>query len=297
MLKKSLLWFWRLLLWLVATVFIIILIAALTIQFWLMPNITQYKNTIADFASKAIQQKVVIGDIRAGWAGVNPHLQLNSIDIYDAQNRPALTLNTTDIFISWLSLPMLEPHLAKLTIHAPELTIRRIGSGEIFIAGISLNGKSEPAFANWALRQNQVEINQAKITWLDEQRHAPPLSLNQFSLQVESPLWRGLVKNHRISMRAVPSTGTSQPIVVSANFYGNDVAKTQDWDGTIDISFSDTDLNAFKAWLDYPLDIQTGMGAANIKLKFANHRVRSVASHVNIKTCSCRPTRHKRRFS
>lgn len=282
MLRKSLSWFWRLLLWLVTAVFIIMLVAAVTIQFWLMPNITQYKNTIADFASKAIQQKVAIGDIQAGWAGINPHLQLKNIDIFDAQHRPALKLQNTDIIVSWLSLPMLEPHLAKLAIRAPELTIRRISSGEVFIAGISLNAKSEPAFANWALRQNMVEIDNAKITWLDEQRNAPPLSLNQFNLQVESPLWRGLVKNHRISLDGIPSAGTSSPIVVRANFYGNDVANTQDWDGSIELSLKDADLSAFKTWLDYPIDIQNGIGSTNAKLKFEGHNILSVVSDVNI---------------
>lgn len=282
MLKKSLFWCWRLLLWLLAAVFIIMLVAGLTIQFWLMPNIAQYKNTIADFASQAIQQRVAIGDIKAGWSGINPHLQLTHIDIFDAQNRPALKLQNTDIIISWLSLPMLEAHLAKLAIHAPELTIRRISSGEIFIAGISLSGKSEPAFANWALRQNQVEIDNAKVTWLDEQRNAPPLSLNQFNLQVESPLWRGLVKNHRISLSGTPSTGTSSPIMMHANFYGNDVAKTQDWNGSIELSLKNADLSAFKYWLDYPIDIQNGSGSTNIKIKFAQHRILSVVSDVNI---------------
>lgn len=289
MLKKSLFWFWRLLLWLMAAVFVIMLIAAITIQFWVMPNITQYKNSIADFASKTIQQKVTIGDIRAGWSGINPHLQLNNIDIFDAQNRPALSLQETDLFISWLSLPMLEPHLSKLAIHAPQLTIRRSSSGEVFIAGISLNGKSEPTFANWALRQNQVEIDQAKVIWVDEQRNAAPLSLNQFNLQVDSPLWRGLVKNHRISISAVPSVGTSQPILMHADFYGNDVAKTQDWDGTIDLSVKNADLSAFKTWLDYPLDIHTGSGSADVKLKFEHHSVLSVVSDVAVQNLQLQP--------
>jgi len=278
MLKKSLLWFWRSLLWLLAAALVMMVITAIAIQFWVMPNITQYKNTIATLASKAIQQKVAIGDIKAGWSGINPHLQLNNIDIYDAQNRPALTLKKTDLLISWLSLPMLEPHLAKLAIHAPELTIRRSSSGEIFIAGISVGGKSEPAFANWALRQNLVEIDEAKILWLDEQRNAPVLSLNRFNLQVASSLWRGLVKNHRISISAIPSVGSTSPILMHANFYGNDVAQTQDWDGTIDLNFKNTDLTAFKIWLDYPIDIHSGIGSVDVKLKFAQHRVLSVLS-------------------
>ncbi len=48
-----------------------------------------------------------------------------NIDIYDAQNRPALQLKKTDVTFSWLSIPLLEPHLANLVIREPELTIRR----------------------------------------------------------------------------------------------------------------------------------------------------------------------------
>jgi uncharacterized protein (TIGR02099 family) len=282
MLNKSLLWLWRSFTWLFAAIFTIMLIAALTIQFWVMPNIAQYKNTIAAMASKAAKQKVTIGNISADWQGINPHLKLTNIDIFDAENRIALQLKNTEVLVSWLSLPLLEPHLTTLVIHAPDLTIRRMASGEIFIAGISMRTESKPELSNWLLRQNQVKIKQAKINWLDEKRNAPALSLNNFNLQLDSPLWRGLVKNHQFKISATPSTGTNSPIVMSGQFFGSDLSRTQDWDGSINLALTNTDLSAFKTWMDYPIDVQSGVGSTNVKIKFTNDAVQSINSTVNI---------------
>ncbi len=269
-------------LWLAGAMLTIVLIAAILIQFWIMPNISDYKNDIAAFASRTAQQKVTIGDIKASWDGINPHLSISRIEIFDAQNRPALSLNNVEISLSWLSVPLLEPHLNKLAIHSPELMIRRIASGEIFVAGISMSGESRPALPNWLLRQNTVEISQAKIIWLDEKRNASALSLNNFNLQLHSPLWKGLVKNHSFSINTVPSAGTSQPILIDGSFYGSDVSKTQNWDGHINMQLKAADLTAFKTWLDYPLDIHTGVGSTNIKARFRNHALESIASTVDI---------------
>jgi len=282
MVKKSLLWVYRSLLWLTAAIVTVVLIAALLVQFWVMPNIGQYKNDIAVYASQAAQQKVVIGDIKANWQGINPHLSISNIDIFDAQNRPALQLKNTEVLVSWLSLPLLEPHLAELIIHAPELTIRRIASGEIFVAGISMSGEARPELPNWLLRQNRVEINQAKIIWLDEKRKAPTLSLDNLDLAIFSPPWRSLVKNHRVILSATPSAGTRNPVLLNGSFYGNDVSQTEKWHGNVTLQLKNANLAAYKAWFDYPIDVQSGVGSTNVTVKFANHQVQSVTSDVAI---------------
>ncbi len=282
MLKKSMLWLWRSALWLTGVMLSIILIAALTIQFWVMPNIGEYKNTIASFATKAVGQKVTIGDINAHWHGINPQISISNIDIFDAENRLALQLKNTEASLSWLSIPVLEPRLDALTIRSPELTIRRIASGEIFVAGISMSGESKPALPNWLLRQNAVEITQAKIIWLDEKRNAPALSLDNFNLSLHSPLWRGLVKNHSFKVSTIPSVGTRNPILIDGSFYGDDASQTQEWDGHINLALKNTNLAAFKAWIDYPIDVHTGIGSTNIKADFKNHELQSVSSNVDI---------------
>lgn len=282
MLKTSMLRLWRWLLWLAAAALSIIITAALVIHFWVMPNIGQYKNSIATYASNTLNQKISIGDIKASWHGINPELSIDHIDIFDAENRIALQLNNVHASFSWLSIPMLEPRLDVLAIQAPELTVRRIASGEVFVAGISMRGASKPALPNWLLRQNTVEVSEARVLWIDEKRGAPPLSLDHFNLSLHSPLWRGLVKNHHFKIHAVPSAGTAKPLVAEGSFYGDDVSNTREWNGTATLTFTNTNLAAFKNWIDYPVDILSGTGSTTLKADFSAHAIQSVSARVDI---------------
>ncbi|MBM3351036.1 MAG: TIGR02099 family protein [Betaproteobacteria bacterium] len=283
MIKKSLLWVYQVMLWLTAATFALFAIAALTIHFWLMPNVGQYKADIARYASQAMQQKVTIGDLKAGWHALNPYLTISNINIYDAENRPSLQLHNTDVTLSWLSIPLLEPHLSKISIHAPALTIRRDADGEIFVAGISVLGQSDPTMVNWLLRQNKLNIQHAKIIWLDEKRNAPSLSLNDVSITLSSPPWRGFLKQHSLKISATPSVASQQPILISADLRGDDVSKRDEWHGSIDVKLTDTNLAAFKPWLDYPIDLQSGTGHAEFHLELDNQLINSVDSTLTIK--------------
>jgi len=282
MVTKTLRHISRVILRLITFVVVVMVLAALAIQFYVFPNIDHYKNDIARFASEAVQQKIEIGQIEAGWEKLNPRLNFANIDIYDAQNRPALQLKKTNVTFSWLTIPLLEPHLANLVIRDPELTIRRNREGAIFIAGISMEGQSKPDLPNWLLRQSQFQIKNAKVIWQDEMRNAPPLSLNNLNLQVNSPPWASLLKNHRIRLTATPSVGTSNAINIDANVYGNDVSQLKEWRGTLEANLKDADMAAFKPWVNYaafthPIELQTGNGSAEISLQFDDAQVQALS--------------------
>ena len=285
MVKKSLLWVYRVALSLIGIISTIVLIAVLAIQFLVFPNIDQYKNKIATFATNAAKQKVIIGNIKADWQGINPHLLISDIDIYDAQNRPALQLKNTDVSLSWLSIPLLEPHLANFTIRAPELTIRRNTNGDIFVAGMSTQGQSKPDLSNWLLRQTKFEVLDAKVIWLDEMRGAPALSLDKLNLHVVSPPWKSFIKNHRVTLSAQPSVGTNNPVSVNANVYGNDISRIDEWHGSIEMQLKNANITAFKPWFNYStltntIDVQSGVGSTQILVQFAKHQVQSITSNV-----------------
>jgi uncharacterized protein (TIGR02099 family) len=280
MVKKSLFWIYRASLWLIGIFMVIVLCSALAVQFLLLPNIDGYKDKIATFASQVSHQKVIIGHIKADWQGINPHLSVSNIDIYDAENRPALQLKNTDVLISWLSLGKLEPHLAELKIHAPELTVRRITSGEIFVAGMSMSGASKPDLPNWLLRQTKLAVLDAKVVWLDEMRGAPNLSLDHLNLEVSSPPWRSLMNNHQFTLSAQPSTSTNNPITLIGSVYGKDVSQLNQWRGKLSVSLKNADITAFKPWFDYPIKLQSGIGSTEIIVNFANLTLQSVESDV-----------------
>lgn len=293
MVKKSLLWVYRLALSMIGIIGTVVLVAVLTVQFLVFPNIDQYKDKIATFASNAAKQKVTIGNIKADWQGINPHLSLSDIDIYDAQNRPALQLKNTDVSLSWLSIPLLEAHLANFTILAPELTIRRDTNGAIFVAGMSTQGQSKPDLSNWLLRQNKFEILGAKVIWLDEMRGAPALSLDKLNLHVVSPPWKSFIKNHRVTLSAQPSVGTNNPVSVNANVYGNDISRIDEWHGSVEMQLKNANITAFKPWLNYStlthtIDVQSGVGSTQITVQFAKHQVQSIASKVALSNVQMR---------
>jgi len=287
MVKKSLLWIYRVTLVALWLSIFVIASSVLALRYVVLPNIDDYKDKIAQQVSTAAGQKVTIGDIKASWHGLNPHLSLFNVDLYDAQQRPALTLEHIEASLSWLSIPLLEPRLSSIAIYNPELTIRREADGNLFIAGIAMSGPARPAFPNWLLKQSRIDVIDASVLWQDDLRKAPPLTLNKLNLQIINPAWETLIGHHRFGLRATPSAGSSYPIDLRGNVYGTDVAKLKDWHGTIFARFEGTDIAAWRNWVSYPFDLREGFGAAQFWLDFAKGKPTNVISDVllsNVKT-------------
>ena len=173
MIKKSFLWFYRIAFDLLGFFVIAFLSAIIGIQYFFLPHFDDYKGRITDEISLTLGQKVTIGDLHAKWDGLNPHLSISNMDIYDKEDKVALSLKQVEASLSWTSIPMLEPRLASLAVYQPNLTIRRETDGTIYVAGISMSGPSRPDFPNWLLRQASVNVIDANILWQDELRHAP----------------------------------------------------------------------------------------------------------------------------
>jgi uncharacterized protein (TIGR02099 family) len=289
MVKKVILNFYRAFFWAIGLCLACMILIALVIQFVVFPNINQYKNEIANYLSTATKQKVAIGEIKVDWKKFDPHLSLSNITLFDAQNRPALQLNDTEILVSWLSIPKLEAHLAELRIVKPELTIRRLKNGEIFVAGISTQGESKPDLANWLLRQSKIKIKDAKVTWLDEMRDAPALSLNELDIELLSPPWKSLIKHHRLSVDATPSVGTKTPITLQAEFYGNDIAELESWHGNANLHLKNAYIPDFKAWVDDPLQISAASGNAHVYLTFAHQKIEAINAQLQLEKLAFQP--------
>ncbi len=287
MIKKSLVWLYSATTYLLWTVVIVVAAVVLGLRYIVLPNIQQYKAAIAQEASKAAGQKITIGDIKASWDGLNPHLDLYKVDLYDAQNRSALSLNHVETSLSWLSLVLGEARLSSIIVHRPQLTVRREQNGTLYIAGISMSGPARPEFPNWLLRQSNVEVLDASVIWQDDLRRAPPLALEKLSLRLSSPAWESFIGRHRFGLRATPLVGASQPIDIRGNLLGTDVSKPEEWHGTIYARLEGTDIAAWRNWVDYPFDLRQGFGATQFWLKFSEARLASITADVllaNVRT-------------
>ena len=258
------------------------LIASILLRFMLMPNINSYKDNIANFSTTKLGQKITIGSIDADWDGINPHFTLTNIDIFDAQNRSALNFKHTEASLSWLSIPLLNAKLATLKITSPQITIRRAADGKFFVAGMDMSGESRPEFPNWLLKQRNIDIINATVIWQDELRQAPALSLNQLNVHLKNPAIQSLISQHQFTLSAMPSIGSTTPIVVTGQFHGSDVTKINTWHGQVTSTIKNTDLTVWKQWLDYPINLQSGFGSAALTLYFANAKIEKFTGDLDL---------------
>lgn len=252
----------------------------LLVRYVLLPNANHYRQEIANQITQVAGVPIQIGQIEASWHGLNPHLTLRDVVLLDQQRRPALSLQEVETGLSWLSIPLLTPRLSQLLIQGPELTIRRERNGDIFVAGFPVKGEAKPELANWILKQSRLDILDAKIVWQDEMRQAPPLILEKLQFQLLNPPWESLIGHHRFGLRAQSVSTTTHPIDVRGNFYGRDAGDFSNWRGTLYARVEGTNLAVWRQWLDYPVDLREGTGAARFWLDIAGGAVRKLTTDV-----------------
>lgn len=287
MIKKSLVWLYSAITYVLWAAIIVVALVVLGLRYYVLPAIQDHKDAIAQEISHAAGQTITIGSIKASWDGLTPHLDLRNVEFYDAQNRPALSLDHVESSLSWLSLALGEPRLSKLLIHQPRLTVRREIDGTFYVAGISVSGPSRPDIPNWLLRQSSIEIINASVVWQDDLRKAPPLLLQNLSLHLSSPAWEALIGRHRFGLRATPSAGTSQPIDIRGNLIGKDVSRPEQWRGTLYAKLENTDIDALRTWVPIPSELQQGYGATQLWLDFNQGQAQEMVADVvlaNVKT-------------
>jgi uncharacterized protein (TIGR02099 family) len=280
MVKKSLIWLYSAVTYVLWTGIIVVAVIVLGLRYYVLPHATDYRETIAQHASAALGQHVTIGNMKAGWHRINPHLDLQQINIDDKQGRPALQFDHIEASLSWISLLVGEPRLESLVIHQPQLTIRRAENGEIFVAGISLNAPARPEFPNWLLRQNALQVSDATIIWQDDMQHAPPLKLEKLNFLLERSFAQSFFNLHQFGLTAVPSVGDSRPIDIRGSFYGGDVTKIKDWHGRLYAAIDGSELSSWRTWFTLPQNFQHGFGAMRMWLDFADHDIKQVTADI-----------------
>lgn len=274
----SSLWVYRAVTWTLLLAGLAFAATVIALRYWILPNIERYREDIARIVSQRSGQKVTIEKVAANWDGLRPHLKLENVTVYDASGQPAFKLARMDQTLSWLSIPMLEPRFHALDIERPTLSIRRDERGVISIAGVELSGAGgDSGFADWLLRQRDIEVRDATLIWTDARRGAPPLELKQVSLQVYT---RG--SRHRFGLRAVPPAGLASPIDVRGDLSGDTVKSLADWKGRLFLQLDYADIAAWRAWVPFPVEFPRGAGAVRAWLALADSRPAEVIADVQL---------------
>lgn len=279
MLKTTARWLHRILVSVMILVGLTFAGIVLGLRYWLLPNVSDYRESIASSISQSAGQRVTIGEIKAGWDGLRPHLNMRSVDVFDIAGKPALHLEHIEGTLAWWNLALGELRLHSLEIDRPNLALRRTASGEIYVGGVWVNQPgSESGFADWLLRQHRIIVRGATLTWQDELRQAPSLTLNQLNFRMEN---RG--HRHRFGLRAVPPPSLALPLDIRGDLKGDGLDDFSGWSGMLYSRLDYTDVSQWKSWIDLPVQIEHGSGGVRLWLGLNGKALKSLTLDLQLK--------------
>lgn len=241
-------------------VFFACALAFLGVRYWLLPNIERYREDIVAAVSRSVGLKVSVGRIEAGWHGLRPQLLFADVRVFDKDGREALVLPAVESVLAWRSLLVAELALHAFAIDGPRLTLRRDAQGAIYVAGMKLTPDGgDGSLTDWVLAQPDIQIRNAEIDWLDEQRAAPPLELSALNFRL-----RNDGELHAIGLSARPPASLGSGLELRAELVGRSVTEPGAWNGRVYAELGYTDLAGWRAWIDYPIDVRKGHGALRL---------------------------------
>src|SRR2546427_4770531 len=255
----------------------------LALRFWLLPDIERYRGDIVAAIERSVGLPIKIAGIEAGWLGLRPQISLSDVHIYDHQGREVLALPSIRNVVSWRSLLYGELRLHSLAIDRPRLEVRRDAQGALFIAGMKLAADGERRFTDWLLGQEEIVISNAEIEWRDEKRAAPPLALSALSLRLQNS-----GDQHSIGLTARPPEELGSSVELRAQLEGGSATDPAAWNGRLYAQLGYTDLAAWRAWIDYPLDVRAGQGAIRVWTTLENGRVTEGTADVALSNVTAR---------
>ena len=273
---------WRVLILGLGTLYFLFILLVLGLRYAVLPHIEDYRPAIERAIGDGIGQKVSIGRIEASWEGINPDLTLRDVRVDDGGGRPALTLAHVEAVLSWWSVPAMQLRLRVLRIEQPVLNLRRDADGRLFIAGLPVRGEGS-GDSSWILAQRQIRVVGATLIWDDEQRRAPQLVMQEVNIAVDND-----GRRHRFALAAQAPEALASRIDVRGDFRGRTFERLADWQGQAFAELGYIDLEAWRPWVDYPLDLSRGQGAFRVWLSLEGGKLRGATADVALNDVDAR---------
>jgi len=274
----STLWVYRVVTWVVVICGFVFALVVTGVRFWLLPDIGSYRETIAQDLSAATRQRITIGTLEGRWSGLNLQLTLGDIVVFDKTGQPALKLERVDSTLSWWSLVHWEPRFDSIEIEHPDLNVKRDKRGVVSVAGIELSDSTDGGgLSDWLLRQEEIAIRNAAITWRDEMRGAPDLALKRVDFRLENG-----GRHHRFGLRAVPPAEIATPLDVRGDLTGRTVKDLAQWNGQLFAQLAYTNIAAWRAWVPFPVYFPHGAGAVRVWTGLKNGEPADITADVEL---------------
>ncbi|AKJ27007.1 hypothetical protein AAW51_0316 [Caldimonas brevitalea] len=248
----------------------LLLVGWLVLHWAILPRIAEWRPTIERIATRSLGVAVQIGDIRVESHGWVPTVRLRDVVVRGPDGREALRLARVDASLSPTSLLPWRPQFEQLLLEAPSLEVRRDAAGRVFVAGLEMRGggaeDGNTAAADWFFSQQEFAIRHGRVRWVDEQRQAPPLQLDDVDLVIRNGSRLGS-RRHHWRLDATPPPDWGRRFTLRGRFTHGLLARAGDvgrWSGSAYAELPQADVQRLRRHADLPIDLQQGAGAVRV---------------------------------
>lgn len=297
----------RLLLWLVLAAWLLLALTWGGLHLWIVPRIDQWRPDLERWATRAVGVPVRVGALRAesgqgghAWLpdflpGLAPTLELQDVQLLDAQQRPALQLPRVWATLSPRSV--WRGGFEQIRIEAPELDVRRTAQGRIEVAGLDFSGPAsgDTAAADWLFAQPEFVILQGTVRWTDELRGQPALALSALDLVL-----RNSARRHAFRLDATPPAdwgdrlslrGQLREPLLQLPQRPDTQAPWHNWRGELYADLPRADVSRLRAHLDlseWGVQLQAGRGALRLWADVEQGRISGVTADLDLQAAAAR---------
>jgi uncharacterized protein (TIGR02099 family) len=264
----------------IVTGFALFALLLLGVRFVAFPRIETYRETLIAALSSQLGQPVEIDSLSAGWDGWNPKIVVGGLRVFDrarASEVPLVELPEVDLVVAWTSLPLMDLRVKELAIERPRLAIRRDRAGMIHVGGLEFDpATNDLKLTDWILRQRQITIRDALVTWNDDLRNAPQLVLDRVQIRLENRFG-----HHRFGVAGTPPPEIAAPLDLRGDVQGS----VRDWEqasGRLYVRLDYADVEAWREWLPLPPAITKGKGALRVWFDFAKSEAREIVADLEL---------------
>ena len=283
----------KILLGLLALIISLFIIGYLAFYFFVQTNLDYYKNELVKEISKATNKKVTIETFDASWNITNPRFIIKDFSIYANSSDKAFTFEKFEVDVSWMSLIKFELVLDQVTLYDLAVEIQKNNETDYLIGGWKVsydpnsNNEFDGKLINWLLNQDEVQMINAKIIWIDKTRaNSPPLILDDINLSYSTSDILSYLDRHLFYLDFFSSAGTKEKISLSGHFDADSINELLKADGALSFKFDALNLYAFSPWIDYPLTIKDGTGSLSINVEFENGKLKEGGSSFSVQNLS-----------
>ena len=273
----------KILIYLGLSVLLLLTVGFLSFYFFVQSNLDEFKDKLTEEISQQFEKQVKIESIEARWRITNPSLTLNNLSIFNNSLEKSLDLKKIRIDISWLSLLKLKLILDEIVLYEPNLDIERLSNNEYTVGGISIKTSKNSSQADWILNQDEIIIINGEIKWRDYKRNAPPLLIKKISAKYEASNSLSNINRHAFNISGQLSNLNNQTVNIYGYFDASSFAEIEKANGQLGLSAAEVDVNAFRPWIDYPVEIISANGDINIRGDFKDGQINQIDTELNVK--------------